>query len=71
MPSGNVTSYLAAQCNGERRCDYRIDYKVIGDPRPGRAKDYVALWRCGNGPIQTAVAPPEAGFGSVVTLSCE
>lgn len=71
VPTGNVTKHLFEVCNGQKRCDYKIDYIVIGDPRPGRGKDYVAKYRCGeHGPIQTVVAKPEAGFGSVITLSC-
>jgi len=69
-PQGNVTAHLAEQCNGQKVCKYRIYHKVIGDPKPGCAKDYVASWRCGNGPVKTASAPPEAGTGSTVTLIC-
>ncbi|HPX61294.1 MAG TPA: hypothetical protein PLN25_05940 [Deltaproteobacteria bacterium] len=69
-PQGNVTAHLAEQCNGQKVCKYRIYYKVIGDPKPGCAKDYVATWRCGNGPVRSASAPPEAGTGSIVTLTC-
>ena len=71
VPKGNVTSHIAAQCNGHRRCDYAVDYKVIGDPTPNLIKDYVAEWRCGRGPIQTVSVPAEAGYRSIVTLSCE
>jgi hypothetical protein len=51
--------------------DYGVDYSVIGDPAVGCPKDYVAQWRCGGSPVvRRADAPPEAGFGAVVTLSC-
>ena len=71
VQSENVTKHLFEVCNGLKRCDYKIDYTVIGDPRPGRGKDYVAKYRCGErGPTQTAVAKPEAGYGSVIILIC-
>ena len=69
--SGNVTRYLAAQCNGQKQCNYKIDYKVIGDPAVGCGKTYVAQWRCGNDPIQSVTAPAEAGYGSVISLFCK
>ena len=67
---GNKTSHLAAQCNGKKQCNYRIDYTVIGDPAVGCAKQYTAEWRCGSGPVRSTSAPAEAGFGSVIKLSC-
>jgi hypothetical protein len=70
-PAGNVTSQLAAACNGRTTCSYTIDYRVLGDPAPGCAKNYVAQWKCGTNPtVRSVTAPAEAGFGSVVTLTC-
>ena len=67
---GNVTQDLAATCDGRWRCEYRVDVNRIGDPAPGCRKDYVARWRCPSGRIRTTSAPPEAGYGAVVRLSC-
>jgi hypothetical protein len=70
-PHANKTPPLAAACSGRGQCDYRVDYTVIGDPAVGCPKDYVAEWRCGGSPaVHRAAAPPEAGFGAVVTLTC-
>lgn len=68
---GNKTSHLAAQCNGKKQCNYTINYTVIGDPAVGCGKEYIAEWRCGSGEIRSTKAAAEAGFGSVVTLSCQ
>ena len=68
-PYGNVTAVLASQCNGLSRCDYVVDYRIIGDPVPGCAKDYVAQWSCGT-VSKSLLLPPEAGFGSIATLTC-
>lgn len=71
VPRGNVTSHLAAHCNGKSLCNYRVDYMALGgDPAVGCPKGYIAEWRCGNGPVRSVAAPGEAGFGAVVTLSC-
>ena len=69
-PLGNGTSHIAAKCNGQKQCSYRIDHKLIGDPARGCEKDYSAQWRCGNGPVQPTSANPEAS-GSVISLSCQ
>jgi hypothetical protein len=69
---GNTTPHLQQTCDGQAVCAYRVDYKVIGDPAYGCQKDYVAEWRCGRDPtLHRATAAPEAGFGSIVQLSCD
>ncbi len=70
VPHGNVTGDLAGTCNGQRTCDYTVDYQKIGDPRFGCAKDYVAEWSCGGETRRTVVAP-EAGYQGVAHLTCE
>lgn len=67
---GNKTDHLASQCNGKSFCDYRIDHTVIGDPAFGCSKEYIAEWRCGSGDLKSTKAKAEAGFGSVIRLSC-
>ncbi|HEX8822385.1 MAG TPA: hypothetical protein VF794_20835, partial [Archangium sp.] len=69
---GNVTSALRTACTGKALCDYVVDYRVLGDPAPGCAKDYVAEWTCNNGSgnVRTYRVSPEAGFGGVAKLSC-
>jgi hypothetical protein len=67
----NVSGPLSAACNGHEECDYTIDYKVIGDPSFGCAKDYVAEWQCtGGAQTYSARVEPEAGYQKIVSLSC-
>jgi len=68
---GNKTTHLGDACNGKTECSYVIDYRVIGDPADGCAKNYIAKWVCGNDPrVRSEEVRPEAGRGSTVTLSC-
>jgi hypothetical protein len=68
---GNKTQHLASACNNRTQCEYIIDYRVIGDPVVGCAKDYVAEWRCGNdATIHRTSAAPEAGYNKKIVLSC-
>jgi hypothetical protein len=70
VPRGNVTYALAEACNGRRVCEYVVHHRILGDPARGCPKDFVVRWQCGDGEPHRAGAPPEAGFGSVVVLSC-
>lgn len=71
-PVGNMTSRLAEACNGSARCDYVIDYQVIGDPAPGCAKDYRVSYRCAPGAQrETRTIDGEAGFKSVLRIACQ
>ncbi len=71
-PRGNVTAHLAEKCDGRRECGYRIHHWIIGDPAYGCRKSYVAEWTCGKeSQVRQSVASPEAGYGSVVYLSCD
>ncbi|WP_217520162.1 hypothetical protein [Roseicyclus elongatus] len=68
-PQGNVTGHIAAQCNGQTSCDYRVDHTVIGDPAVGCRKTYQVSYECGDGVTRTAEAPAEAS-GRSVALQC-
>jgi len=68
--AGNVTADIAQSCNGQSDCDYHVDFHRIGDPFPGRQKAYSVTYSCADGQQRQASAPAEAGFGSVVSLSC-
>lgn len=70
VPANNVTAHARQACDGRDRCDYRVDHTLIGDPAYGCQKDYSLDWSCGGAQRFTVKAAPEAGFGSVVTLSC-
>lgn len=70
-PNGNATQHLAEICNGRETCEYVIDYRVLGDPVPGCAKDYYAEWQCGHDPDEYRVGVrPEAGGGTRIMLRC-
>lgn len=69
---GNMTGVLASTCNGRDRCEYIVDYKVIGDPAPGCRKDFAAEWRCtGTAGLHHLTLPGEAGRGSLATIRCD
>lgn len=69
---GNVTDHLVAACNGKCKCQYTIDYQVIGDPAVGCRKNYVAEWKCGENSKQYSVkASPEAGYRKTITIECD
>ena len=66
----NVADDLARHCQGRDYCTYRIDYRQIGDPSPGCAKDYHARYICRDGDgDRYASASPEASGQSVI-LDC-
>ncbi|NPU83475.1 MAG: hypothetical protein HPY65_03220 [Syntrophaceae bacterium] len=68
---GNKTEHLARACDGKSRCEYTINYQVIGDPVVGCGKDYTAEWHCGDSSrVHRTSASPEAGFGKKIVLSC-
>jgi len=70
-PPGNATDHLTAKCGGLKACDYVIDYKILGDPKSGCAKDFQAKWRCGDSSELHEVAlSGETGFEQHVRLSC-
>jgi hypothetical protein len=70
-PKNNAAEHMTRGCNGKSRCNYRVDAQVLGDPAPGCQKDFNVTWRCGPaGTPRHEQLPPEAGFGSVVTLDC-
>ena len=70
-PHGNVTQHLADACNDRKRCEYIVDYKVIGDPVWGCGKTYEAEWKCSeNGQVFRTVVQPEAGYRKKAVLFC-
>jgi hypothetical protein len=71
-PQGNGTAHLAEKCNGHKECAYRVHFWLLGDPAYGCRKSYLAEWTCGDEPwLRHASAAPEAGYGSVVYLTCD
>jgi hypothetical protein len=70
--SGNVTQAVAASCNGQVHCDYKVDVAVLSDPAPDCPKDFVVRYRCAAAaPEKRVKVDAEAGVGSVASLRCE
>ena len=70
-PYGNVTRHLAESCDGKAACEYVVDFRTLGDPAPGCAKDYFAEWQCGRDPERRTIgARHEAGGGTRILLRC-
>jgi hypothetical protein len=68
---GNQTTTLSEVCTGLLNCFYIIDYQIITDPVVGCSKDYDVQYQCGSDPtVRSVTVPPEAGFGSLLELSC-
>jgi hypothetical protein len=67
-PQGNVTAPLAKACGGRGSCTYKIDHRVIGDPKVNCPKDFKVVWRCG-GATRETTAPQEAS-GREIYLFC-
>src|SRR5262249_17751485 len=65
----NALWSIRPACDGLTSCNYTVSVATLGDCCPGYPKDFVAWYLCGS-TLKSAYAPPEAGWGSVVTLSC-
>ena len=71
VKAGNATTDLAKKCDTTQQCDYKVDVNTLGDPSVGCAKDFLAVYRCGDERnLRRATASPEAGMGSTVKLTC-
>lgn len=44
--SGNATSTMATACNGRSRCTFAVDVGQLGDPAPGKPKDFQYTYAC-------------------------
>ena len=67
---GNATGELIENCGGRPYCNYRVDRRVVGDPRPGCAKDFRVSYVCRQGePEHWAALYPEAS-GNTLFIDC-
>src|SRR6202035_950393 len=67
----NTTRDLASNCTGKTDCAYKVDVNRLGDPAPKCGKDFVASYSCApDATILRKELPGEAGFGSILNLSC-
>ena len=70
-PVGDVTDDMRKTCATGNSCQYRVSVNKLGDPAPGCSKSFFVKYQCGGETgTRIAGAPPEAGLGSLVHLSC-
>jgi peptidoglycan/LPS O-acetylase OafA/YrhL len=68
---GNATQSVAAACNSRSNCSYSVSVERLGDPAPDCGKDFVVLYSClSENVTRRQEVPGEAGFGTIVDLSC-
>jgi len=69
---GNALYDFATACDGAMSCSYTVDYRVLGDPAPGCAKNFSGTYMCPGSSVRHAFyLAPEAGFDKVVNISCQ
>ncbi len=67
--TGNANGNVGSNCNGLASCNYAVYFQTLGDCCPGYTKDFSVNYYC-NGALKNTYVAPEAGFGSVATLTC-
>jgi hypothetical protein len=71
VPEGNATKDLVASCNGKVDCAYSVKVEHLGDPAPKCGKNFSVSYSCmPDTVILHQDLPAEAGFGSILKLSC-
>lgn len=71
VPEGNATRDLAASCDSKVDCAYSVKVEHLGDPAPKCGKNFTVSYSCMPDPIILHQdLPAEAGFGSILKLSC-
>jgi hypothetical protein len=70
-PRGNATEPVKLDCDGRSFCVYRVRVDELGDPAPGRPKDFTVAWTCNHDATRRqATVDAEAGFGGAALLTC-
>jgi hypothetical protein len=73
VPAGNDTKNLAAQCNGQVQCAYRVSNdRPGGDPASGCSKGYTAQYYCSGDPsnLRRAAHEVSKNEGYTISLDC-
>jgi hypothetical protein len=65
----NAWNDVAQKCNALRECNYLVSIRNLGDPAPGRRKDFVVEYSCDRTPQRPVVLAPEAD-GQIAHLRC-
>ncbi len=65
VPKGNVTHFVASECNDKSMCNYRVYYKHMEeDPPSGCERNFSVSYTCGkNFKRQRCTVDAEAGWG--------
>ncbi|MDH3513907.1 MAG: hypothetical protein OEM83_03440 [Gammaproteobacteria bacterium] len=68
---GNATAQIARVCDGQIRCEYRIDPVALENLSPKCARNFSAEWTCGvSGAVYTVSIPAGALPGEPLRLAC-
>jgi Sel1 repeat len=71
IQADNAGASVKTLCDGAEQCGYAVNFRALGDPKPGCKKDFVVHYICKGGALaRTATAPAEAGSGSIAPLDC-
>jgi hypothetical protein len=63
VPKGNVTRFVASQCNDKTMCNYRVYYKHLDEQPPsGCEKNFSVRYACGRY-FKNCTVEAEAGWG--------
>jgi Sel1 repeat len=66
----NAGPSVRVLCDGQERCSYVVNLRVLGDPKPGCRKDFAVQYMCrGSGQGRSASVPGEAA-GQAVAIDC-
>lgn len=67
----DVTSYIAASCNGQALCTFTVNYQLMGgDPYVNCAKPYSYSWRCCPGGTLFSNMLAGEATGKSLTITC-
>ncbi len=63
VPKGNVTRFVASECNDKSMCNYRVYYKQMEESPPaGCERNFSARYACGRS-FKHCTVEAEAGWG--------
>ena len=69
-PRGNASHGVINACGGRHYCVYKVDWRLIGDPRPGCGKDFHVGYTCREGEGERGVSLNPEASGHSVVLDC-
>jgi hypothetical protein len=69
-PTGNVTPTAASIIDGKESIQFRVDYRQLGDPAPGKLKSFELKWTCSNAPAKVEQQLVMDDTRQVLPLGC-